>query len=334
MFKTLTRTVLTGAIAATALPALGQVDVALVGDSITRGQWWLGTTYPEHLQTMLDDAFGLGVYNIGRYENEPRGPGFGHSGATLRDDGNLPYVEQPAYTASLAFQPDIAIIMLGSNDAKPGINWDVPALDGDMTSLEHFIEDYEALIDSYDALASAPYIAVMSPIPVSTVVVATSDIDAAVIENEIAPAVRNTIANYAPVDALVDLNLLFPEDNAGFYASGDKIHPNSAGNAFIAQQVFDLLVQAGDLNLDHHVDAGDLDILLANWGQTVTAGDRSLGDTNGDGLVDDLDLAIIQGSWGEYAWGFDAAGAGVPEPGTAAALLVGVGLLVRRRRRA
>lgn len=320
-----------GAIAASALPALAEVNVALVGDSITRGQWWLGDTYPEYLEAMLDGAFGEGAYNIGRYEDAPRGPGFGHSGATLRVDGDLPFVDQAAYTQSLAFQPDVVVIMLGTNDAKDGINWNNPALDGEMTSLEHFLEDYQSLISAYDALASAPDIVVMSPIPISTAVVDTAPQSAGLIENEIAPAVRNTVANFAEVDAFIDLNLLFPEDNPAFYPSNDKVHPNETGYAFIAQQVFDLLVLDADLNYDMHVGAEDLDILLAHWGQTVTAGDRSMGDANGDGLVNDLDLALIQGAWGQAALGYDGGGA-VPEPASALALLAGLGLLGRRRR--
>ncbi|XAM01306.1 GDSL-type esterase/lipase family protein [Phycisphaeraceae bacterium D3-23] len=327
----LTRTVLTGAIAAAALPALGQINVALVGDSITRGQWWLGDTYPEYLEAMLDGSFGEGAYNIGRYEDAPRGPGFGHSGATLRSDGDLPFVEQAAYTESLAFQPDLVVIMLGTNDSKDGINWNNPLLDGEMTSLDIFLADYQALISSYASLASAPDIVVMSPIPVSTVVVDTAPQSADLIENEIAPAVRNTVANFLEVDAFIDLNLLFPEDNAAFYPSDDKIHPNEAGYEFIAQQVFDLFDLDADLNYDHQVGAADLDILLAHWGQTVTPGDRSMGDVNADGLVDDLDLALIQGAWGQTALGYGGPSV-VPEPASAAALLSGMGLLARRRR--
>ncbi|MFI4862273.1 MAG: GDSL-type esterase/lipase family protein [Phycisphaerales bacterium JB063] len=331
MSSKLAQTVIAGAIAASALPALAEINVALVGDSITRGQWWLYDTYPEQLEAMLNGTYGAGEYNIGRYESDPRGPGFGHSGATLRNDGDLPYTEQAAYTASLAFQPDLVVIMLGTNDSKDGINWNNPTLDGGMTSLEIFLADYQALISSYAALDSAPDIVVMSPIPISTVVSSPADQSADIIENEIAPAIRDIVANFAEVDAFLDLNLLFPEDNAAFYPSNDMIHPNSAGNAFIAQQVFDLFDLEADLNYDHYVGVEDLDIVLANWGEAVTAGDRSMGDANGDGLVDDLDLAMIHAAWGQVALGADAPSY-TPEPGTGLALVAGLGALARRRR--
>lgn len=325
-------------------PASGTINVALVGDSITRGQYWDTTTYPEYLEAMFTTAFGAGEYNIGRYENAPAGPGFGHSGATLRADGGLPYIEQLAYTQSLAFQPDIVVLMLGANDARIGTqqninngnwNWDNPALDGGQTSLERFLEDYQALIDVYDGLASQPDIVIMSPIPVSTGGQASSSIDAGVIENEIAPAVRNDVANFAAVDAFIDLNLLFPEDSTEFYPNDDIIHPSSAGYEFIAQQVFDLLTTdpLGDLNGDHYVGIADLDIVLANWGGTVDPGNRSLGDANGDGTVGQHDLQMILDTWGSAALGYDAPTEAIPEPASAALLLAGAGVLMRRRRR-
>ncbi len=330
--------------AALAGPASGTINVTLVGDSITRGQYWDTTTYPEFLESMFTSAFGSGVYNIGLYENPPAGPGFGHSGATLRSDGGLPYIEQAAYAASLLSQPDIVVIMLGANDARLGTqqninngnwNWDNPALDGEQTSVERFLEDYQALIDVYDGLASAPDIVVMSPIPVSTGGQASSSIDAGVIENEIAPAVRDHVANFAAVDAFIDLNLLFPEDSPTFYPNDDIIHPSSAGYQFIAQQVFDVLTAdpVGDLNGDHYVGIADMDIVLANWGSTVDPGNRSLGDVTGDGLVGQEDLQAVLDTWGTAALGYDAPTEPIPEPASAALLLAGAGVLMHRRRR-
>lgn len=325
-------------------PASGTINVALVGDSVTRGKF--DGNYPAYLTNLFNNAFGPGAYTVGDSTGSSSGyhGGFGHSGATLRFDGNLPYIEQPAYTESLAFQPDIVVIMLGTNDARPGTqrnidngnwNWDNPTLDGEETSIQRFLEDYQSLINIYDGLASAPDIVVMSPISASSVITNTSSIDPSIIENEIAPAVRNDVANLAQVDAFLDLNLIFPHDELTYYATDDAIHPSPLGYQFIAQQVFDLLTAdpLGDLNGDHYVGIADLDIVLANWGGTVDPGNRSLGDANGDGTVGQHDLQMILDTWGSAALGYDAPTEAIPEPASAALLLAGAGVLMRRRRR-
>ncbi|XAL99913.1 PEP-CTERM sorting domain-containing protein [Phycisphaeraceae bacterium D3-23] len=85
---------------------------------------------------------------------------------------------------------------------------------------------------------------------------------------------------------------------------------------------------AGDLNQDGFVGAEDLDILLANWGESVLAFDYSAGDASGDGVVGQADLAIVQAHFGA-----GAPGGNVPEPGSAALLALGAMALMRRRRR-
>ena len=54
----------------------------------------------------------------------------------------------------------------------------------------------------------------------------------------------------------------------------------------------------GDLNGDGIVGSADLDLIRANWGATVTAGDYSAGDVSGDGIVGSADLDIVRANWG------------------------------------
>jgi len=324
-----------------AIPAVAQINVALVGDSITRGQ--PDGSYPDYLDGLFTSAFGAGAYVVGDATPDANRLGFGHGGTTLRNDGSRPYIEQLVYTESLAFQPDIVVIMLGTNDARLGTqrnidndrwNWDNPALDGDQTSGERFLEDYQSLIDSYNALASAPDIVVMSPISASSVIPNTSSIDAPTIDTDIAPLVRDHVALFSEVDAFLDLNLLFPHGDVTMYDTDDEIHPSALGYQFIAQQVFDLLTAGptGDLDGDMFVGIDDLGIIQANWGEIVTAGDLTRGDITGDGEVDDDDLTQLLNHWGETGLGYDGP-ATVPEPASALALLSGLGLVIRRRRK-
>jgi hypothetical protein len=64
----------------------------------------------------------------------------------------------------------------------------------------------------------------------------------------------------------------------------------------------------GDLDGDGFVGSSDLDIVRANWGQTVPAGSLAQGDPSEDGLVGSADLDIVRANWGR------STAAAVPEP--------------------
>ncbi len=84
---------------------------------------------------------------------------------------------------------------------------------------------------------------------------------------------------------------------------------------------------AGDLNGDGFVGSADLDIVRANWGQSVQAGCLSCGDPSGDGMVGSADLDIVRANWGL------GAAAAVPEPCAVVLALLGViGILLGRKR--
>lgn len=119
------------------------IRVACVGDSITQGYGLSpDKTYPNQLQEML--GAGWNVNN------------FGVSGRTLLKKGDSPYWKEPAYQKALKSEPDVVIIMLGTNDAKPQ-NW--------MHKAE-FAADYIELVKSFQALPSKPRIYACRPCPV------------------------------------------------------------------------------------------------------------------------------------------------------------------------
>jgi len=88
------------------------------------------------------------------------------------------------------------------------------------------------------------------------------------------------------------------------------------------------ITRTGDFNGDDYVGAQDLDILLAHWGDTVTAGLRSVGDADADGVIGDGDLQLLLANWGTGT----PPESNIPEPGTCMLLMLG-GLSLRARRR-
>ena len=54
----------------------------------------------------------------------------------------------------------------------------------------------------------------------------------------------------------------------------------------------------GDINLDGAVNSDDLDVVRANWGQSVPPGSITDGDLNADGKVNSDDLNVIRANWG------------------------------------
>ncbi len=102
----------------------------------------------------------------------------------------------------------------------------------------------------------------------------------------------------------------------------------------IMQLLIDIVIWDGDLNSDGFVGLDDLDIVLNNWNQTVTAGDRLSGDPTGDGFVglDDLDVVLNQWNYGTPPPPLADASV-VPEPNTTMVLiLTTAGLAMRRLR--
>lgn len=81
------------------------IRLACVGDSITQGDGLAADdSYPSQLQALLGEEWKVG--------------NFGVSGRTLLKKGDHPYWTESAYQKALEFEPDVVIIMLGTNDTK------------------------------------------------------------------------------------------------------------------------------------------------------------------------------------------------------------------------
>ena len=107
-------------------------------------------------------------------------------------------------------------------------------------------------------------------------------------------------------DAIDDANdnLLDGEMTGVTFPSGD----GTAGGDW----TFTLTALAGDGTGDGYVSSADLNLVQANWGYTVTPGDRTVGDFHADGVIDSYDLNVVR----------DNLGAGTP-PSAAAAVAPG-----------
>jgi lysophospholipase L1-like esterase len=123
------------------------IRMACVGDSNTEGYGLKhpgAESYPAQLQQMLNKQDWL-VRN------------FGVSATTLLNHGDRPYQRTPAFQQALAFNPDVVVIMLGTNDTKP-VNW---------VHVDQFADDYRNLVAQFQALPSHPRVFICHPILVA-----------------------------------------------------------------------------------------------------------------------------------------------------------------------
>ncbi len=203
-------------------PQPGQIKVACVGDSITYGHGvrnWEENNYPAVLQRLLGEG-----YHVAN---------FGSSGACVNPMGDQPYTGRAVYTDSLAYEADILIFMLGSNDAKPE-NW---------TDAETFRSQFEALLGTYLTGEKIPtvYIGLCAKgfyLDGATSGPAGYDIQPAVVD-EIVETLRGiTTVSGCPVEIL-DIHALTGAHPEWFAADG--IHPDQAGAESIARHIADAL---------------------------------------------------------------------------------------------
>jgi poly(beta-D-mannuronate) lyase len=106
---------------------------------------------------------------------------------------------------------------------------------------------------------------------------------------------------------------------------------NLSGTLSAAQldALFDAVALEGDLDGDGFVGIADLNIVLGNWNQNVTAGNLLAGDPTGDGFVGIGDLNLVLGNWN--AGTPPDASANIPEPATLTVLLAAGCAMLRRR---
>ncbi len=174
------------------------LKVACVGNSITEG---FGrdniSSWPNQLDTLLGDQYDVRNFGIG--------------GRTLLKNGDFPYWDETVFELAQVFEPDIVIILLGTNDSKPQ-NW---------VYKDEFYPDYVDMVNIFKNLNSKPEIFACFPPPVFQ---DGYGITNQIIRDEIIPlidSVRTKLNTFHInfYDNMLDMGSMFP----------DGIHPDANG---------------------------------------------------------------------------------------------------------
>lgn len=176
------------------------VRLACVGDSITE----CADCWPTHLADWLGEAWQVKNFGLG--------------GATMLESGDHPYARLKL-SEVLAFEPDVVVIVMGTNDSKPR-HW---------YYRKEFARDYRRLVKSFQALPTRPRIWIALPPPAFP---GQWGIDNGRL-HEMQPVLRRVarlcgvpiIDLYSPLTGHPDW---FP----------DQVHPTSPGSTLIAQEIY------------------------------------------------------------------------------------------------
>jgi lysophospholipase L1-like esterase len=183
--------------------------VACVGDSIT---WGAGTPNPatDGYPALLAQRLG------GRYDVR----NFGVSGTTMLRKSDYPYVSTPEFQQAGALEPDIVILMLGTNDSKVH-NW---------RGAEAFAADVRAMIDHFAALPSKPRVWLCIPPPFVGIL---QTFNASNLERGVIPTLRQVAAEKSV--PIIDVYAAM-EGKPGLLPDG--VHPDARGARIIADTVY------------------------------------------------------------------------------------------------
>jgi lysophospholipase L1-like esterase len=195
-------------------PFPNAIRVACVGDSLTQS-----TEYPFDLWNLLGQGYTV--------EN------FGAGSTTVLLSSETPYVtaidsrtNKSVLRSALDFEPDIVIIMLGTNDAQPGLK----------PLNTSFVNDYIRLISDFQRLASKPQIWVVLPPQIFSN--NTDIIDGQYFASTLIPAIE-LAANQTSVPTIDVFSLL----DSPSYFKADGEHINSQGAQILAETVYRAITQ-------------------------------------------------------------------------------------------
>ena len=124
---------------------LAGLKIACLGDSITHGYKLANPAHESYPARLGQQAHGRWhVLN------------FGVNGATVLEKGDIPITAQEEYQRAIQSEPDVVVVMLGTNATK-NINWQ---------HIGEFVGDYTVLLKKFQSLPSKPHVIVCSIPPV------------------------------------------------------------------------------------------------------------------------------------------------------------------------
>lgn len=184
-----------------------QIKVACVGNSITENIALSNEQkYPSILQDLLGNGYIVRNYGIGA--------------RTVLKKGDYPYWNEERYKEVLAWNPDIVIVKMGTNDAKAQ-NW---------AYKDNFESDYIEFILSFQTLPSHPKVFICYPIP--TFKDNFLPVDDQLLVKEMMPMIDNI--SKATCADIIDLHTpLVGKDDCVY----DKVHPNEKGTKIMARVI-------------------------------------------------------------------------------------------------
>ena len=144
---------------------------------------------------------------------------FGVGGSAVTHNSSKPYMNQVAFLKALDFDPDVVIIMLGTNDANNNNSQNIPA----------FSSDYQKLINRFSDLPGKEQIWLVEPPPILENSLNLSDTN----------LVQGVIPQIQQVAATLSLPTIDMHSAMLNYTEyiGDGVHPDSNGASFIANGI-------------------------------------------------------------------------------------------------
>ena len=188
-------------------PRPDAVRVACIGNSITHGSgidMQEQNGYPAQLGRQLGDGYQVRNFGVGA--------------RCMMATSDHPYMQEMAWRDALAFQPQVVVIKLGTNDSKD-YQW----------NQQQYERDYQLMIDTLSQLPSAPRILLCTPIRAFRDKWGITD---SVIVSGVIPSIQK-IAKKNRLE-VVDLHPVI--DDRGMMTS-DMIHPNDKGAGRMAETI-------------------------------------------------------------------------------------------------
>lgn len=184
---------------------VGSIRVACMGDSITGG-----TEYTIDLWKLLGANYVVGNFGIG--------------GATVSFNADSSYGNRSAIQVAKQFEPNIVIIMLGTNDANTDLK----------QSNSSFIDDYVKLVGEFQGLASKPKVWIVKPPPIFN---NTAGLSSQYLSQNVIPSIEQ-VANKTNTP-IIDVYTPLAGHSEYFI---DGVHPNTEGSQAIATTIHNALI--------------------------------------------------------------------------------------------